>query len=149
MDGRIAEAEALWYDTRRWPTFVDGFHHVAKVDPEWPAGGKIVWDSTPQGRGRVLERVVRYEARVGQTAEVEDEKITGTQTVSFAAATGDRVRVTLELDYRVKERRGPLFVVVDVLFIRPRQREALLRTLARFSRELAAERGGVGLAPTP
>jgi uncharacterized membrane protein len=77
---------------------------------------------------------------------VEDEKITGTQTVSFALAPGDRVAVALELDYQVKDRkpgpRGWLFPVVDALFIRPRQREALARTLARFSREIVADQEG-------
>lgn len=141
MPGRISEAEALWYDTRRWPTFVDGFHHVARVEDGWPERGTLTWDSTPGGRGRVVERVTRFEPRVGQTAEVEDEKITGTQTIAFAALGDEGVRVTLELDYAVKERPGgPLFAVVDVVFVRPRQREALARTLARFSRELAAER---------
>lgn len=140
VPGRISEAEALWYDTRRWPTFVDGFHHVAEREVGWPAEGTLLWDSTPGGRGRVLERVVRYEPRVGQTVEVEDEQITATQTVTFAAAGEERTRVTLELDYRVKARRGgPLFTVTDLLFIRPRQREALARTLARFARELRSE----------
>jgi hypothetical protein len=142
VPGRISDAEALWYDTRRWPTFVDGFHHVVKADAGWPGEGTLMWDSTPGGRGRVLEKVVRYEPRVGQTAEVEDERVTGTQTVAFLGRPEDRVQVTLELDYRLKERRGgPLFTIVDVLFIRPRQREALARTLARFSRELAADTG--------
>jgi hypothetical protein len=143
VPGRISEAEALWYDTRRWPTFVDGFHHVAKADDRWPGEGTIVWDSTPGGRGRVMERVLRYEPRVGQTAAVEDEQISGTQRIEFAARDDERVQVALELDYAIKDRRGgPLFSVVDVLFIRPRQREALARTLTRFSRELAADRAG-------
>lgn len=141
VDGRISEAEALWYDTRRWPVFIDGFHHIAGGREEWPDGGTLVWDSTPGGRGRVLERVVRFEPRVGQTIEVEDETITGTQTVSFTAAPGDRVVVVLELAYRLKQRQGgPLSSVVDAIFIRPRQREALSRTLMRFSRELASDR---------
>lgn len=143
VDGRISEAEALWYDTRRWPTFVEGFHHVARREADWPAAGTLVWDSVPQGRGRVVERVLRYEPRVGQTAEVEDEKSTGTQTVAFAVALdGERTRITLDLDYRLKDLRGgPLGALVDWVFIRPRQREALARTLARFARELAAEQG--------
>ena len=29
-----SDAEALWYDTSRWPTFVDGLAHVAKVEGE-------------------------------------------------------------------------------------------------------------------
>ena len=144
VPGRISDAEALWYDTRRWPTFIDGFHHVASVDPDWPAAGRMVWDSSPGGRGRVVEEVVRHEARVGQTATVEDEAITGTQTVTFTLTPDERVAVSLELDYRVKARRpGPrgwLFPVVDALFIRPRQREALARTLARFNREMVSDR---------
>lgn len=141
MAGRISEAETLWYDTTRWVTFVDGFHHVSGDDDGWPSQGTLVWDSTPGGRGRVLERVERYEPRAGQTAEIEDEKITGTQIVSFTARPGDRVQITLELRYALKERPlGPFSLVVDAIFIRPRQREALSRTLARFSRELASER---------
>lgn len=143
VGGRISDAEALWYDTRRWPMFVDGFHHVAGGQEDWPERGTLVWDSTPGGRGRVLERVVRHEPRVGQTVEVEDETTTGTQTVSFSVGPTGETVVALELDYRLKQRRGgPLSAVVDAIFIRPRQREALSRTLARFARELAADRAG-------
>lgn len=144
VPGRISDAEALWYDTRRWPTFIDGFHHVASgLDEGWPEQGTLVWDSVAGGRGRVMERVTRYEPRVGQWAQIEDEQIRGSQTVTFAATPDDRVRVMLELDYEVKQRRGgPLFFLVDAVFIRPRQREALQRTLVRFARELADERGG-------
>ncbi len=141
VEGRISDAEALWYDTSRWPSFIDGFHHVTNADPGWPAEGTLVWDSTPGGRGRVVETVETYEPRVGQTAKVEDPKLTGTQSVSFAALEGDRVRLKLELSYGLKDRPlGPLTPVVDALFIRPRQREALLRTLSRFAREHASDR---------
>jgi len=141
VEGRISEAEALWYDTTRWPTFIDGFHHVAKRDDGWPAEGSLSWDSTPGGRGRVLEIVERYEARVGQTSRIEDSAISGTQTVSFDLRPDERVRMALELTYTLKDRRGgPFMTVVDAIFIRPRQREALARTLARFSRELASDR---------
>lgn len=145
VPGRISEAEALWYDTSRWPTFIDGFHHVESADPGWPAEGTLVWDSTRDGRGRVVETVERHEPRVGQTSQVEDPKLSGRQSISFAALEGDKVRVTLELGYKLKDRpAGPLTVFVDALFIRPRQREALARTLVRFSRELAAERAALG-----
>ena len=141
MAGRISEAEALWYDTSRWATFVEGYHHVVGEREGWPATGTLVWDSTPDGRGRVMEKVQDYEPRVGQTVAVEDAKISGTQTVAFAARDGDRVRITLELRYVLKDKPlGPLSMVVDAIFIRPRQREALSRQLARFSRELASER---------
>lgn len=141
VPGRISEVEALWFDTSRWPTFIDGFHHVSSVDEGWPAEGTIVWDSTPDGRGRVVETVESHEPRVGHTAHVEDPKLSGTQSISFAALDGDRARVTLELAYKLKDRPlGPLTAVVDAVFIRPRQREALARTLVRLARELAAER---------
>src|SRR4051812_44719689 len=76
-------AEELWYDTSRWPTFVDGLAHVAKVEGDWPRDGRVVWDARPGGRGRVVERVAAYEPRAGQTVRVEDEKVVGTQRVEF------------------------------------------------------------------
>lgn len=141
VEGRISDVEALWYDTARWASFVDGFHHVASADPGWPAEGTLVWDSTPGGRGRVLETVERYEPRIGQIARVEDPATTGTQTIAFAADGDGRVGVTLELRWALKDRRfGPIGALVDLVFIRPRQREALARTLLRFARELASDR---------
>ncbi|HEY7621013.1 MAG TPA: SRPBCC family protein [Solirubrobacteraceae bacterium] len=134
-------AEELWYDTSRWPTFIDGLHHVARVDGDWPrAGGRVVWDSNPGGRGRVQERVSAYTAREGQTVDVEDEKIRGTQRVSFTPSD-DGVVVALELDYAFKHAR-PGMGLVDVLFIRRPQRESLQRTLRRFRTEVASEREG-------
>jgi hypothetical protein len=129
-------AEALWYDTRRWPTFVDGLAHVAKVEGDWPhaAGARVLWDARPGGRGRVDERVVRHEARGGQTVTVEDEKITGTQTIAFHP-TEHGCRVALELEYRIKDHK-PLMPVVDRLFVRRPMTDALKRTLIRFKREL-------------
>jgi hypothetical protein len=139
VPGQASDAEALWYDTRRWPTFVDGLKHVARVTGEWPRpGAEVVWDSHPGGRGRVLERAVGYEPRGGQAAAVEDERIRGTQRVAFAPHEGG-VAVTLELDYELKDGRLG-FAPIDLLFIRRPQREALERTLRRFAAELRAER---------
>jgi polyketide cyclase/dehydrase/lipid transport protein len=136
VPGQASEAEALWYDHRRWPTFVDGLKSVARIEGDWPhPGALVVWDSWPGGRGRVLEEVVSYEARVGQSLAVEDEKIHGTQRVSFAPREGG-VTVALELDYELKDPR--LRFAVD-LFTRRPQREALERTLRRFAAELRAE----------
>jgi hypothetical protein len=133
-----SDAEELWYDTRRWPTFVDGLGHVQRADPGWPRepGAVVVWDSRPGGRGRVLERVVSFEARVGQTVEVEDEKIHGRQTVGFRPGS-DATTVTLELEYAIKQDRG-VPAVVDFLFVRRPMRDSLKRTLARFEREARA-----------
>jgi hypothetical protein len=138
LPGQASAAEALWYDTRRWPAFVDGLKHVARVNGDWPRpGAEVVWDSHPGGRGRVLERVVEYEARRGQAVAVEDERIRGTQRVGFAPHEGG-VAITLELDYALKDARLN-FAPLDLLFIRRPQREALERTLRRFAAELRAE----------
>jgi hypothetical protein len=135
----VPVVEALWYDTSRWPSFVDGFARVVKVDGGWPqAGGRLVWESTPAGRGRVVERVIEHEPGRGQTAEVEDPKLRGTQRVEFEALA-DGTAVALMLDYELKEPASPLRPVVDLLFIRRALRDALRRTLGRFSRELEAD----------
>lgn len=142
VPGLASEAEALWYETRRWPTWIDGFGHLVKLEGEWPApGARAVWESKPGGRGRVVERVAAYEARTGQTLEVEDEKLRGRQRVCFAPGPGG-VEVALELDYELKQ-RNPLTPLVDLLFIRRSLRDSLQRTLDRFRRELAAEREGI------
>jgi polyketide cyclase/dehydrase/lipid transport protein len=141
VPGLASEAEALWYDTTRWPSFVDGLHHIARLEGDWPrAGARVLWDSPPGGRGRVQERVTAYVAREGQTVAVEDEKIHGTQRVTFTPTEGG-VTVALELDYALKEQR-PGMAFVDLLFIRRPQRESLQRTLRRFRTEVAAEREG-------
>ena len=138
--GRLSDAEALWYDTGRWSSFVDGFGRLGKVDEGWPReGASVIWDSRPGGRGRVLERVARYAAGDGQDVEVEDERVTGTQSIRFAANGDDRVAVSLELRYRLK-RTFPGIAIVDLIFIRRAMRDSLARTLRRFAIELAAER---------
>jgi hypothetical protein len=139
VPGQASEAEALWYDHRRWPSFVDGLKVVARVDGDWPhSGARVVWDSWPDGRGRVMEEVVGYEARVGQSLTVEDDKIRGTQRVAFSPHEGG-VTVSLELEYELKDPRLR-FAPLDLIFIRRPQRESLERTLRRFAAELRAER---------
>jgi hypothetical protein len=134
VPGRVVEAEELWYDPHRWAAWIDGFGHVAKLEGEWPhAGARLLWDSRPQGRGRVAENVIAYEPRGGQTLEVEDERLHGTQTVTFEP-DDDQVRVGLTLEYSLKSRNP----VVDVLFIRRALRDSLQRTLTRFGHELRA-----------
>ncbi len=138
LDVPVSAAEALWYEPRRWASFVDGFAHVAKVEGVWPdVGGRLVWDSLPNGRGRVVEVVLAYEVRSGQTVSVEDPKITGEQTVRFSPRD-DGSAIELELRYKLKD-GGPLAPVLDALFVRRAFNDALRRTLARFRRELRAE----------
>jgi uncharacterized membrane protein len=131
-------AEELWYDTSRWPTFVDGLAHVAKVEGDWPHAGRVLWDAKVDGRGRVDERVMTHEARVGQTLAVEDEKISGTQRVEFHP-TDNGCRIVLALDYRLKLDK-PIAPVID-LFARRPMKDSLKRTLTRFRQELEAGDG--------
>jgi hypothetical protein len=142
--GRVVEAEELWYDPHRWAAWIDGFGHVAKLEGEWPhEGARLLWDSRPNGRGRVDERVTRYEARTGQTLAVEDRRLAGSQQVAFEPE-GDQVRLSLTLEYRLKE-RSLLTPIVDMLFIRRALQASLQRTLDRFGHERRAELGRVPL----
>jgi hypothetical protein len=138
VPGRVVETEELWYDPHRWAAWIDGFGHVIKLEGDWPhEGARLVWESPPRGRGRVQEVVTAYEARTGQTLQVEDEQLRGVQTVAFEAV-GDEVRVTLTLDYQLK--RFTLFKAVgDLFFIRHDLTASLRRTVARFGHERRAE----------
>jgi len=37
VPGQASDAEALWYDRGRWPSFVDGCKYIARVEGDWPA----------------------------------------------------------------------------------------------------------------
>src|SRR3712207_2559336 len=128
VPGTVEAVRELWYDLRRWPAFVDGFAAVRRQDPDWPVRGELVWDSTPHGRGRVIERA---------DGTFEDVQLSGTQSVRFEP-DGDGVHVRLEMDYRLKE-RSLITPVVDKLFVRRAMRDALTRTVRRFAAECAAE----------
>jgi uncharacterized membrane protein len=136
------QAYDLWTDLSRWPTFVDGFGHPTRVDDAWPQkGAKLAWKSVPGGRGNVTERVTKDEPGVLHQVNVFEEKLDGTQTVTFTATDiGDErgTRVDLALEYTASV-GGPLRPVVDVLFIRRAQNDALARTLRRFAIEAAEE----------
>ncbi len=138
VPGRLAEVEDVWYDQYRWPSWIDGFGHVVRLEGDWPqVGARLLWQSPPKGRGLVQERVTAFEARTGQTLEVEDERLRGIQTVAFEAV-GEDVRVTLMLDYELKQ-GGPLSPLVDRLFVRRSLGDSLRRTVTRFAFERQAE----------
>jgi len=130
----------LWSDVDRWPTFIDGFGHVERVDDGWPgAGATLVWKSVPTGRGRVTERVRHSLPGERIQTEVIEERLMGTQTVEFAPSEdGTGTGVILTLDYDLV-RKGPFAWLTDVLFIRRAQHDALARTLQRFGIEAAEE----------
>jgi hypothetical protein len=139
VPGRIVEAEELWYDPHRWPAWVDGFGHIQRLEGDWPhPGARLVWASPPRGRGLVQEYVTAYEPRSGQTRQLEDERLQGTQTVSFEVADADHVQVTLTLEYELKHANA-FTPLVDRLFIRRELTDSLKRTLTRFGHERRAE----------
>lgn len=137
LPGPISAAEDLWYDLRRRAGFVEGFGHVVKVDGPWPeAGSRVLWDAPPKtDRGRVSETVDRHEARLGQTAFVEDAQLRGTQTTSFEAQPDGQVRVTVAFHWKLKEGNP----VTDWLWVRRAMGESLRRTLVKYRIERLAD----------
>jgi hypothetical protein len=145
-DATPADVAALWWDTARWPSFVDGFSHVTKREDGWPQeGGRLVWDARPESdRGRVVERVVRRDDAGGADLQVEDARLYGKQAVRFAA-TGGGTLVTLELLYIHKV---PGRMLADLLYVRRHVRRGLQGTLERLAREIAMERELAGGDPS-
>jgi hypothetical protein len=135
----VGDAEALWHDLRRWPGFVDGFASVGRLEGDWPQpGARLLWDSRPGGRGRVLENVVGHEPGASHRVRVEDTQLRGTQAVFFTTL-GSSCEIALELAYELK-RPGVGGALTDVFFVRHALRASLARTLDRFAIELAADR---------
>ena len=125
----------LWTDVRRWPSFVEGFGHVVELSPEWPAvAARVVWASTPGGRGRVTEKVVESE-RDRFATRVFEPALVGTQTLRVGGGEAELV-----LEYEL-QRYGPLRALADAIFIRRALRDALRRTLSRFAVEAEEEAG--------
>jgi hypothetical protein len=136
--GAVA-VERLWADPAGWGAFVDGFERVVEVDPSWPeVGARLVWQSHPGGRGRVVEQVVRSEPGVELATQLSDPQLSGVQRLAFAPPAGGAagVGVALELEYALR-RNGPFMVLADPLFVRRALRDSLRRTLQRLAAELA------------
>ena len=134
-----ADALALWSDVERWPSFVEGFARRLELSGECPdLGGRVVWESTPDGRGRVTEQVVENGSDRFAT-QVFEAALAGTQTLRALPANGGS-EVELSLEYELS-RYGPLSSLADALFIRRALRDSLKRTLYRFSLEAEDEAG--------
>jgi hypothetical protein len=132
-----AEAFGLWSDVDRWPSFIEGFARRLELTDEWPEpGGRVVWESTPDGRGRVTETVVERTAERFAT-QVFEAALAGTQTLRVLPAN-DGAEAELSLEYELT-RYGPLRGVADALFIRRALRDALRRILVRFAIEAEEE----------
>jgi hypothetical protein len=121
----------------RWPSFVEGFARRLALAPDWPAeGARVVWESNPDGRGRVTETVTENQPDSFST-QVFEEALMGTQTLRVAPAP-DGCEIELTLDYELAK-YGPLAGVADAIFIRRALRDALRRTLFRFGIEAEEE----------
>jgi hypothetical protein len=133
-------ALALWTDTRRWPSFVDGFARMQRVQGEWPeAGSRVVWESRPAGRGTVTEKVLEYDPDGGHlVTQVFEDALAGRQSARFVPIEDGGSKVELELDYKLTQ-AGVLRRITDVLFIRRALTDSLGRTLVRFAREADEE----------
>jgi hypothetical protein len=132
-----SEALGLWSDVERWPSFVEGFARRLELTEAWPEpGGRVVWESTPDGRGRVTETVTES-APDRFSTQVFEKALMGTQTLRVLPAS-DGSEVELSLEYELA-RYGPLGGVADALFIRRALRDALRRTLFRFGVEAEEE----------
>ena len=130
----------LWTDVDRWSTFVEGFARTLERGADWPAGGsRVVWESTPAGRGRVTEKVMEDEGPDRFVTMVFEERLNGTQTFRVVESEGGS-RAELALEYRLTK-YGPLSAVADAVFIRRAIRDSLRRTLTRFAVEAEEEAG--------
>jgi len=131
------EALGLWAEVDRWPSFIEGFARPLEVVRGWPeVGGRVVWESTPDGRGRVTETVTERTADRFST-QVYESALVGTQTLRVLPAN-DGSEVELSLEYELA-RYGPLRGLADAIFIRRALRDALKRTLFRFAIEAEEE----------
>ena len=129
----------LWADVSRWPSFIEGFARVIKLDPDWPAqGSRAIWESVPAGRGRVTEKVADPPPGGFATLVFED-RLAGRQEFRAIESQGG-ARVELTLEYALT-RYGPLGPLADAIFIRRALRDSLRRTIARFGVEAEDEAG--------
>ena len=143
LPGTVYEIEQRWYDTSRWPAWIEGLRRVVEVAGDWPGvGSSVTWDSGPAGRGHVVERVVAHQPLTGQTVDVDDASIIGRQTVTFVPVD-DGVVVQLALAYELK-RRSLFTPLVDVLFIKRAMATSLATTLGRFGAEVGSHRSLAG-----
>jgi hypothetical protein len=130
----------LWTDVDRWSTFVEGFARTLERSSDWPAeGARVVWESTPSGRGRVTEKVTEGVGADRFATMVFEERLVGTQTFRVVESEAGS-RAELSLEYRLTK-YGPLSAVADAIFIRRAIRDSLRRTLSRFSVEAEEEAG--------
>ena len=126
----LAAAWDHYFDPKGWPDWVEGFERVERSDGYPEAGGTLVWQSNPAGRGTVTERVLAHEPRTLHRIAFSDPQSEGELTTRFAIE-GEATRLTLELDYTVGG-GGALSRITDLLFARSQVIASLRRTLMDF-----------------
>ena len=134
----------LYFDHRRWASWVDGFAAEVSSTRYPETGGELVWRSTPAGRGEVHERVLAHEPRTLHRIAFEDPTAAGELETRFEilpSEDGRLTKVAQRLSYRLAS-GGPLAPITDFLFIRSQMRGSLQRSLAEL--KLEAERSGAG-----
>ena len=134
-------AAALWRDLNRWPSFVENFARVVEQKGEWPSvDSRVVWESGPGGRGRVTEKVRENQPTRFATL-IYEERLAGTQTALFEPSqTEGHTRLRVQLEYELVD-AGPLSGLTDVLLIRRALRDALTRTVRRYTVEAEDQAG--------
>lgn len=135
----LADVWDLYFDSARWPSWVDGFSAVTSSSEGYPeTGGELRWTSTPVGRGAVTERVLEHEPRRLHRVGFTDPGAEGELEVVFEMVPGGgddrRTKVTQRLTYGLRS-GGPLRGITDRLFIRPQMRGSLERSLSELRAE--------------
>lgn len=141
----LADVWDLYFDERRWRSWVDGFASVAGSSGYPETGGSLRWRSTPAGRGDVSERVLEHEHRRRHRVAFRDPGAEGELAVSFEMVPGGeadrRTRVSQRMTYELSS-GGPLRALTDRLFIRGQMRGSLERSLADLRAEAEADTEG-------
>jgi hypothetical protein len=134
VNASLAETWDYHFDSRWWPTWVDGFGSAVANEGYPEVGGTLRWRSTPAGRGEVTEKVLEHHPRTLHRIEFVDAQTEGEMTTTFEIK-GEGTLVEQRLTYRLSG--GGFFGrVSDVLFIRTQQRRSLERSLFYLKREV-------------
>jgi hypothetical protein len=144
-EASLAEVWDLYFTPERWPSWVEGFARVEAEQGYPEAGGSLRWRSSPAGRGVVTEHVLEHEPRRLHRIAFSDPQSVGELRTTFGIA-GPAVRVTQELEYRLR-RRGPFARLTDLLFVRSQVSRSMQRSLGRLKREVEEAAGPATPAP--
>lgn len=133
----LAEVWDLYFDSSRWAAWVDGFAAVVSESGYPDVDGKLIWRSTPAGRGQVNEQVLVHDDRSSHRIRYRDPESEGELETTFEmlpTEDGRLTRVEQHLVYGLRQ-GGPLSAITDFLFIRSQMRQSLERSLSDLRHE--------------